>query len=127
MQLSKKIAPILGAAALLLCGFQCERYDYLNTFTGKLAVAGICSNYTITLTEGSLTDTLYEATWTDPQTSLTYQKAFRLGNPCDFPAGIRAGDTFKFIIERNPSNNCATCMAYYPTPVKTLNIRVVYP
>lgn len=127
MQLSKKIAPILGIAALLLCGFQCERYDYLNTFTGKLAVAGICSNYTITLEEGSLSDTFYEATWTDPQTSLTYQKAFRLGNPCDFPAGIRAGDTFKFIIERDPSTNCATCMAYYPTPVKTLNIRVVNP
>ena len=95
-------------ALMTCCGFQCERYGHLPAFTGKLAVAGICSNYTITLEEGALADSLYESIWIDPQTSLSYNRAFRLGNPCEFPSSIRAGETFKFVLEPNPSNNCAT-------------------
>ena len=124
--MNNKIASIFILLAFITCyGFQCERYDHLNYFTGKLAVAGICSNYTITLEEGALADTLYEPIWTDPQTSLSYNRAFRLGNSCEFPTTIKAGDIFKFVLESNPSNNCATCQAYYPTPTKTLNIRVI--
>lgn len=124
--MKNKVVPFFLLFSLLTCfGFQCERYDHLNYFTGKLAVAGICSNYTITLEDGTLADSLYEAIWTDPQTSLSYNRAFRLGNPCQFPSSIRAGETFKFVLEPNPSNNCAICQAYYPTPTKTINIRIV--
>lgn len=109
---------------LSLSSFQCEEDVDLPVFVGKLAVAGICGNYTIELVRGDLPPGLYENTWVDPQTNLNYQKAFRLGNFCDFPSTIQQGEEFYFSLESNPSAQCATCMAYYPTPQRAIAIRV---
>lgn len=94
-------------------------------FTGRLEVAGICKNYTVSVIEGDMDKKLVESEWTDPSTQKKYTNAFRLGNPCDFPATIKAGDTFHFVLDTAPSKDCIVCMAYYPTPSKALSIKVV--
>lgn len=94
-------------------------------YKGRLEVAGICKNYTITVQEGDIDPKLVAAEWTDETTQKKYTNAFRLGNPCAFPATIKAGDTFYFIIDNSPQQECMVCMAYYPTPSKALSIKVV--
>lgn len=94
-------------------------------YTGRLEVAGICKNYTISVIEGEIDQKLVQAEWTDEATKKNYTNAFRLGNPCNFPESIKAGDTFRFIIDDSPQKDCMVCMAYYPTPAKALSIKVV--
>lgn len=113
---------------LPLLGFQCQKYDLENKrFKGQLAIAGICSSYTITLLEGELPEGDIQTIWTDPNTGIQYKNVFRLENPCQFPANIKQGDTFYFTIENNPDSNCMICMAYYPTPDVGVSIRVIEP
>lgn len=107
-----------------LVAFQCEVDRDLPIYKGKLAVAGICGNYTIVLMEGSLSADLYETVWIDPQTNNRYSKAFRLANFCDFPTSIQEGQEFYFSLEPTPNNQCATCLAFYPTPAKAIAIQV---
>jgi hypothetical protein len=109
---------------LPLFAFQCEEDRHLDVYKGKLAVAGICGNYTIVLKEGELSPGLYDNTWVDPQTNISYTKAFRLANFCDFPTTIQEGQEFYFSLEPSPSNQCVTCLAVYPTPAKAIAIRV---
>jgi len=109
-----------------LLGFQCEKEKegIGPLLKGKLSVAGNCLNYTITLLEGDLSSRQVENSWTDPQTGITYQKAFRLANHCQFPDYISEGDEFYFRVISRGTNDCFTCMAYYPTPAKALAILV---
>jgi len=115
---------LLVAVAFLLLGFQCERQVDGPLLKGKLAVNGICSNITITLVEGDLEPTQFENSWTDPITGITYQKAFRLANPCQFPSHIREGDEFYFRVRPSVNESCVTCLAFYPTPQIALTIQV---
>ena len=115
---------LLVAVAFLLLGFQCEKQVDGPLLKGKLAVNGICSNITITLVEGDLEPTQFENSWTDPITGITYQKAFRLANPCQFPSHIREGDEFYFRVSPRANENCVTCLAFYPTPQIALTIQV---
>lgn len=115
---------LLVAVAFLLLGFQCEKQVDGPLLKGKLAVNGICSNITITLVEGDLELTQFENSWTDPITGITYQKAFRLANPCQFPSHIREGDEFYFRVRPSVNESCVTCLAFYPTPQIALTIQV---
>lgn len=115
---------LLVAVAFLLLGFQCEKQVDGPLLKGKLAVNGICSNITITLVEGELEPTQFENSWTDPITGITYQKAFRLANPCQFPSHIREGDEFYFRVRPSVNESCVTCLAFYPTPQIALTIQV---
>ncbi len=115
---------LLVAVAFLLLGFQCEKQVDGPLLKGKLAVNGICSNITITLLEGELEPTQFENSWTDPITGITYQKAFRLANPCQFPSHIREGDEFYFRVRPSVNESCVTCLAFYPTPQIALTIQV---
>jgi hypothetical protein len=115
---------LLVAVAFLLLGFQCEKQVDGPLLKGKLAVNGICSNITITLVEGDLEPTQFENSWTDPITGITYQKAFRLTNPCQFPSHIREGDEFYFRVRPSVNESCVTCLAFYPTPQIALTIQV---
>ena len=38
---------------------------------------------------------------------------------------IEQGDDFYFMIDTAQKQDCAVCMAYYPTPPKKLSIKVV--
>lgn len=100
-----------------------------NSTNGKMKarfeIAGICSNYTFSLIEGGVDSSLVEASWTNPQTDSTYTNAFGVKNPCDLPPGLKVGDTFYFEIDADRPNRCMVCMAFYPTPAKKLNIKVL--
>lgn len=94
-------------------------------YKGKLEVKGLCMNYTLSLLEGKIDTTLINASWTDEMTGKTYRQAFGLGNPCQFPDTIKEGDEFYFYIDSSKQENCAVCMAYYPTPSHKLSVKVV--
>ena len=82
-------------------------------------------NYTISLVEGNIDTSLISGNWTDESTGKSYRKVFGLANPCDFPASIKEGDEFSFVIDTAKGKDCAVCMAYYPTPPHKLSIKVV--
>lgn len=123
MKNAARILSLIGCTFSLL-GFQCEKQVNGPLLKGKLAVNGICSNITITLVEGNLDPGQFENNWTDPTTGITYQNAFRLANPCQFPSHIREGDEFYFRVTTRVNETCATCLAYYPTPQTALAIQV---
>lgn len=118
------LLPIWLVLSLPLFGFQCSKLDDVAVYKGKLAVAGVCGNYTIVILEGTMPSNLYEDVWVDPHAGTTHRRAFRLENICSFPSSIQEGDEFYFSLRSNNSNGCVTCMAYYPTPEKKLSIRV---
>ncbi|MCR6719839.1 MAG: hypothetical protein NVV59_05970 [Chitinophagaceae bacterium] len=91
----------------------------------RLEVKALCMNYTLSLVEGELDKELLEAEWTDESTGKTYTNAFALGSPCNFPESIKEGDEFYFTIDSTTKQDCAVCMAYYPTPSKKLKIKVL--
>jgi hypothetical protein len=123
MKNAARILLLIGCTFSLL-GFQCEKQVNGPLLKGKLAVNGICSNITITLVEGNLDPGQFENNWTDPTNGITYQNAFRLANPCQFPSHIREGDEFYFRVTTRVNETCATCLAYYPTPQTALAIQV---
>lgn len=106
--------------------FRCEKTDTPNDcYKAKLVKKGICLNYTITVLSGNMDAQKIEATWTDPNTNITYQNAFRLGSVCNFPTDIEEGEEFYFSLDADAGNSCAVCQAYYPTPAKVLAIKVL--
>ena len=96
-----------------------------NAFKGRLEVKALCMNYTISVIEGDIDTSLVVPSWTDESTNKTYKNAFALGSRCTFPAEIKEGEEFYFVIDSSASQQCAVCMAYYPTPEKKLPIKVV--
>lgn len=94
-------------------------------YKGRLEIAGICMNYTISELEGSMDTAFTVGSWTDETTNKTYSNVFRLKNPCDFPDSIKQGATFNFFIDSSGKKECAVCLAYYPTPSKAVVIKVV--
>ena len=113
---------------LVIITFSCSNNGKNGTkkYKGKLEIAGICSNYTFSVIEGNIDTALVVPVWTDENTGKTYRNAFAVKNPCLLPSGLKEGDTFDFIIDANPpKNECIVCMAYYPTPPKSLDIKVV--
>lgn len=111
--------------ALFLCNvIGCRKTETGPTFTGRLEIDGICGNYTITVLQGELDTTQVQANWTDPNTGIAYTNVFGLSDPCGFPDLLKAGDTFSFRI-KSPNNGCVQCLAFYPTPAKSLSIQVI--
>ena len=95
-------------------------------YKAKLETKALCMNYTIRLVEGSMDTSMITPAWTDETTGKSYKNVFGLDNPCDFPAGIQQGDEFYFAIDTTShKDECAVCMAYYPTPPKKLLIKVI--
>jgi hypothetical protein len=121
----KRLILLFTMAILLLSNSDCTKNKSTVRYKGKLEITGICMNYTIRVTEGNIDAALIVDNWTDETTSKSYDKVFRLGNPCDFPATLKQGDEFYFTIDTAKGKDCAVCMAYYPTPPKALSIKVV--
>jgi hypothetical protein len=115
---------IIAIATIVSAGKCNEKSSTQEKMKGRLEVAGMCMNYTISLLDGKAPEGAVEPTWTDETTGKKYQNAFRLGNPCDFPSTIKQGDEFYFRIDSTNMKQCALCMAYYPTPSKALFIKV---
>lgn len=112
----------IAAASPKGCGKQQKAEP--TCYKGKLEIKAICSNITISVQDGQKPDWA-QASWTDEQTQKSYEQVFRLANPCQFPASIKEGDTFYFTIDTSKQENCAVCMAYYPTPQKAVSIKVL--
>ncbi len=95
-----------------------------NSYKGRLEIKGICMNYTIKVLEGNIDTSLFAPQWTDETTGTSYTNVFKLGSPCTFPSTIQQGDEFTFTIDTTADKGCAVCMAFYPTPHKSLAIKV---
>lgn len=122
----KAIIVLSVLTTLLLANSDCSvKKASAVKYKGKLEIAAICMNYTISITEGKMNTSDIVANWTDETTNKSYSNVFKLGNPCDFPASIKQGDEFYFTIDTAKGKDCAVCMAYYPTPPKALSIKVV--
>ena len=94
-------------------------------YKAKLETKGICMNYTLRLLEGNIDTSLITSSWTDETTGKSYTNVFGLGSPCTFPSNIEQGDDFYFVIDTTQKQQCAVCLAYYPTPPRKLSIKVV--
>lgn len=95
------------------------------TFKGRLEVKGMCMNYTIKVLEGNIDKSLIEEKWIDETTGKSYTGVFALSSRCTFPSSIEQGGEFTFEIDTTQVQNCAVCLAYYPTPSKRLSIKVL--
>lgn len=116
---------IVIATLIISCHNKTAPVSAGNTLKARFEVAGLCANYTFSLVEGTLNTALVEASWTNPQTGKAYKNAFGLVTACDLPDNLKEGDEFYFEINKNEPKQCAVCMAYYPTPAKKLNIKVL--
>jgi hypothetical protein len=115
--------PLFIAACLLFLGCKSHEIAPQNCFKGRLAVKGICLNYTIQLTSGTLDTSKIVSNWVDPVSGKSYVNAFSLVNPCVLNENIKEGDEFYFKLETvNSLDLCMQCKAYYPTPPKALAI-----
>lgn len=113
----------MSLASVMLSSSDCSTKK-TERYKGKLEIAGICMNYTIRVIEGKVDTALIAANWTDETTGKTHNNVFRLGSPCTFPANLKQGDEFYFTIDTAIQKDCIVCMAYYPTPQKTISLKV---
>lgn len=120
----KKFLVLSATSFLLLSNSDCSKKN-ATVYRGKLEIKGICMNYTISVQADGFDTSLIAGSWTDDVSGKTYQHVFRLGSPCNFPADINEGDEFDFMVDTTTKQTCAVCEAYYPTPPKSLAIKVV--
>ena len=120
----KKFLILSAISFLLLSNSDCSKKNAA-AYRGRLEIKGICMNYTISVLTDGFDTSLIADSWTDDVTGKTYQHVFRLGSPCNFPADINEGDEFDFVIDTTSKQVCAVCEAYYPTPSKSLAIKVI--
>ena len=121
-----KLFMLLSAIAVLaISASDCGKKNTEAKYKGRLEIKGICSNYTISLLEGTIDTTEIATAWTDESTNKSYTDVFALGNPCSFPYTIQQGDEFYFLIDTSKPKDCIVCMAYYPKPAKALSIKVL--
>lgn len=106
------------------CGSK-KKNGATTTYKAKLETKALCMNYTLRLLEGDIDTSLVTANWVDESTGKSYTNVFGLGSPCTFPSSIEQGDDFYFQIDTSQKQECAVCMAYYPTPPRKLSIKVV--
>ncbi len=123
-----KLLFALSSAILLTVAVdKCNKKKKIDTgvYKARLETKALCMNYTLRLVEGNIDTSLIAANWTDESTGKSYTNVFGLGSPCTFPATIQQGDEFYFRIDTSQKQECAVCMAYYPTPPKKLSIKIV--
>ncbi len=118
---------ILSAIFLLsISAENCAKKQKNNTiYKGRLEIKAICMNYTIQLLEGNMDTSKITTSWINETTKKSYSNVFGLENPCKFPASIKEGEEFYFVIDTLSSEPCMVCTAYYPTPEKKLFIKIV--
>ena len=112
-------------AVLILCSsYECNK-SQSGKLKGKLVIKEICSHYVVQVIGGSVDSSRVVNAWKDEKRKLSFDKVFTVANRCDFPANLNEGDEFEFSFDPNPApQECAVCMAYYPTPDKTNAIKI---
>lgn len=114
-------------SALTISADKCgkKKSQSAGSYKAKLEVKGICMNYTFRLLEGEIDTSMISANWTDESTGKSYSNVFGLGSPCTFPKNIEQGDDFYFVIDTSQKQQCAVCLAFYPSPPRKLSIKVI--
>lgn len=111
---------------LTISAEHCNRTEKSSeVFKGRLEIKAICMNYTVKLIEGNMDTSKIVSSWADETTKKIYNNVFALGNPCNFPATLKQGDEFYFMIDTANTKPCMVCMAYYPVPGKKLSIKII--
>ena len=116
----------LLSSSVLTSGCNSKFVSADSLLKGKLVIKELCGHYVVQVISGRL-DTAYVTNgWNDEKRNKTYDNVFSVSNRCSFPAAdMKEGDEFEFRIDRNPvQEDCAVCMAYYPTPPKRNAVRV---
>jgi len=98
--------------------------DRTGPLKGKLAKEGMCRSYTITVTGGNIDMDLIHSIWTNPFSKIKYKYSFGVANFCDFKE-VKEGQSFYFEIISSGNTDCINCAAWYPSPEKKLNIKVL--
>ncbi|MFT3747617.1 MAG: hypothetical protein QM768_04845 [Agriterribacter sp.] len=98
-----------------------------NTLRGKLVVSELCAHYVVAVVSGNIDASKTATDWKDEKRNQTFKQSFSVANRCSFgKEDIKEGDEFTFEIDNAPQQeNCAVCMAYYPTPSQSLHIKNV--
>ncbi len=120
-----KLFIFLAAVFLLTVSADGCKKKNKSVYKGRLEIKALCMNYTIKVLEGKTDTSFVTANWTDETTNKSYANVFTLGSPCTFPDSLKEGSEFYFVIDTSGNKQCAVCMAYYPTPPKKLQIKVV--
>lgn len=122
----KRFVLLSAFASILLSNGACNQKKTKGTkYKGRLEIKGICFNYTIQLLEGAIDTSKIVTDWTDEATGKIYTNVFGLADPCTFPPSIKEGDEFYFTVDSIKPKDCAVCEAYYPSPPRSLMIKVV--
>lgn len=117
---------LTALATMTLSNTECNNNKYSSKkFRGRLAIKGICYNYTIKLLKGTIDTSVISTEWKDPYTQKIHTNVFALADPCTFPVSINEGDEFDFELDISDSSPCIVCEAYYPTPSRSLKIKVL--
>lgn len=123
------VSTLVFMSVILLSFTACKSSNNVSgkkVYKARFEVKALCSNYTFSVIEGNIDPSLVVANYKDETTGKSYKNAFAVKNPCIIPTNLKEGDTFYFVIDDNPpKNECVVCMAYYPTPSKSLDIKIV--
>ncbi|GAO41225.1 hypothetical protein [Flavihumibacter petaseus] len=93
-------------------------------YVGKLVVLELCNHFVVELESGDIDTSKLALNWRDEKRNATYPKSFAVASSCSFAtSGLKEGDRFTFELADGAQENCAVCMAYYPTPDKKLSIK----
>jgi hypothetical protein len=95
-----------------------------NCYKARLEKKGMCGQRVVTILEDEKSGLSYAQSWVDGSTGVIYVNVFSVKNGCDFPAGIKEGDTFSFINVSGGKINCGQCEAYTPVPAEEMFIKV---
>ncbi|MEN9549438.1 MAG: hypothetical protein RIR12_2029 [Bacteroidota bacterium] len=123
--MTKRLATLFATGVFLLANLHCASNKKDKVYKGRLAIAGLCMNYTIQLVEGEMNPALIDTAWTDESSGKKYNRVFALKNPCQFPSSIQEGQVFSFVLDTTAQPPCARCRAFYPTPTKSVAITIV--
>ncbi|MBN8787069.1 MAG: hypothetical protein J0I84_08260 [Terrimonas sp.] len=113
---------------LLTAGlYACTSSNKLNNnkLLGKLVISELCAHYVVEVVAGNIDASKTAEGWKDEKRNQTFKQSFSVANRCSFgKENLKEGDEFTFEIDNAPEQeNCAVCMAYYPTPSQSLHIK----
>ena len=124
----KKIFFILGILMIAVTAYRCNSkvVPADGVLKGKLVIKEICSHFVVQVVNAKLDTAVVTNGWHDDKRDKVYDNVFTVSNRCGFAAAdLKEGDEFEFTIDKNPpAEDCAVCMAFYPTPPKRNAVRI---
>lgn len=117
---------LITVVLLSACMHNLQR-DPVPCFRGKLVKRGVCGQRLVQLISPPAEIVHMAGHWTDSLSGKTYASVFTVANPCDFPAAIKEGEEFSFMLTTRKAGDCIQCYVYTAMPVEKNNILVGCP